>query len=107
MNPNTSLDQMRILIRRGSPHFLGAKHALKIMALIKSDASAATIESEAKRMPTLAASLVKLASSAAFSAMEIKSVKFAIELLGFQELYRIMMTLAMSSLSANTSSAAL
>lgn len=101
-NVGTSLEQMRILIRRGSAHFLGAAHALRILDLIKSDASAAAIEREAKRMPTLAASLVKLASSAAFGAMEIKSVKFAIELLGFQELYRIMMTLAMSSLSANT-----
>lgn len=100
---DASLEQMRLLIRRGSSHFLGANHALKIMGLIQSDASAQAIENEAKRMPTLAASLVKLASSAMFGAIEIKSVRFAIELLGYDELYRIMMTLAMSSLSTNTS----
>ena len=90
---------MKILIKRGSPHFAGARHALRILNLIKSDSSAATIEEEAKRMPALAASLVRLASSAIFGGIEIKSVRFAIELLGYRELHRLMMTLAMSSVS--------
>ena len=93
-----NIDQMRILIKRGSHHFVGAKHALKILELIKTDASPKAIEEEAKRMPTLAASLVRLASSVMFGGIEIKSVHFAIELLGYNELYRLMMTLAMSSL---------
>ena len=52
-------------------------------------------------MPALAASLVRLASSAFFCGIEIKSVRFAIELLGYRELYRLMMTLAMSSVSTH------
>lgn len=99
-----NLDQMRILIKRGSHHFVGARHALKILNLIKTDASPKAIEREAKRMPTLAASLVRLASSATFGGIEIKSVHFAIELLGYNELYRLMMTLAMSSMRAPASS---
>ncbi len=99
-----NLDQMRILIKRGSHHFVGATHALKILNLIKTDASPKAIEDEAKRMPTLAASLVRVGSSATFGGIEIKSVRFAIELLGYNELYRMMMTLAMSSISAPASS---
>jgi len=98
-----SLEQIKLLIQSGAPHFAGAQLAVKVMSLINEGASAANIESEVSKLPTLASSLVRLASSPAFGSKEISDVRFAIELLGYKELYRIMMTLAMSSLSNDVS----
>ena len=72
---------------------------MKIVTAIQSGASDAEIEAEVKRAPSLAAGIMRLASCAAYAGIEIRSVLFAIELLGRDQLYQMMMTLAISGMT--------
>ncbi len=97
--PEYRLEQLRILIRRGSPKYIGAAQALKIVKAIESGASDAEIEAEVKSVPSLAAGIMRLACCAAYAGVEIRSVLFAIELLGHDKLHQMMMTLAISGMT--------
>jgi HD-like signal output (HDOD) protein len=79
--------------------------AVKVLDLVRRNSSAADIEAAVQLSPELSINLVKLASSPAYGAMEISSVKFAIEVLGWRELESLMVTLILSSLAQSTKDA--
>ena len=111
MNPGASsktgskLQQFRLLARRSGNLSVSVNQAVRVLDLVRRNASASEIEAEVQLSPELSINLVKLASSPAYGAMEISSVKFAIEVLGWRELETLMVTIIVSSLAAATKDA--
>jgi HD-like signal output (HDOD) protein len=95
----TKLEHLRLLARRSGNLNVSTAQAVKVLDLVRRNATAVEIEAAVQLSPQLAINLVKLASSPAYGAMEISSVKFAIELLGWRELESLMVTLIVSSLA--------
>ncbi len=95
----SKLEHLRLLARRSANFSVNANQAVKVLELVRRNASAGEIERAVHQSPQLSINLVKLASSPAYGAMEISSVKFAIELLGWRELESLMVTLIVSSLA--------
>ena len=103
--PESKLEHLRLLARRSGNLNVNVNQAATVLDLVRRNASAGEIESAVQQSPQLAINLVKLASSPAYGAMEISSVKFAIELLGWRELESLMVTLIVSSLAQGTKDA--
>jgi HD-like signal output (HDOD) protein len=95
----SKLEHLRLLARRSGNLNVNTHQAVKVLDLVRRNASAGEIEAAVHQSPQLSINLVKLASSPAYGAMEISSVKFAIELLGWRELESLMVTLIVSSLA--------
>jgi HD-like signal output (HDOD) protein len=93
------------LARRSGNLNVNVNQAVKVLDLVRRNSSATEIEAAVQLSPQLAINLVRLASSPAYGAMEISSVKFAIELLGWRELESLMVTLIVSSLAQATKGA--
>lgn len=90
-------ERMRFIVGRGSPQFVGATQALRIVRMIDDWASPAEIAAEAAREPTLAEGIVQLAASALYGSAEVRSLQAAVEFLGYEEMRRAMLTLAVSA----------
>lgn len=101
----SKLEHLRLLARRSGSLNVSVNQAVKVLDLVRRNASAIEIESAVQLSPELSINLVKLASSPAYGAMEISSVKFAIEILGWRELESLMVTLILSSLAQSTKAA--
>ena len=99
------LELLKLLARRCGTLSVEVSQASLVLDLIHRQAPSAEIESVVQLSPKLSIRVVKLASSPAYSASEISSVKFAIELLGWQELESLVMTLIVSNLSDHAQSA--
>lgn len=102
---DSKLEHLRLLARRSGSLNVNVNQAVKVLDLVRKNSSAGEIEAAVQLSPELSINLVKLASSPAYGAMEISSVKFAIEVLGWRELESLMVTLILSSLSQATKSA--
>src|SRR5690349_14998100 len=89
---DSKLQHLRLLARRSGSLNVSVNQAVKVLDLVRKNASAADIEGAVQLSPELSINLVKLASSPAYGAMEISSVKFAIEVLGWRELESLMVT---------------
>lgn len=92
-----SIDQLRILVKRkehGNPML---DTVTKLQDLIAVGASPFDIESEVQKNMELALRIVCVAGSPAFAAREIKSIRHAIELIGYDQLYSIIATIGMFS----------
>jgi HD-like signal output (HDOD) protein len=102
---DSKLEHLRLLARRSGNLNVSVNQAVQVLDLVRRNSSAGEIEAAVQLSPQLAINLVKLASSPAYGAMEISSVKFAIELLGWRELEGLMVTLIVSSLAQATKDA--
>ena len=98
-NHEYRLEHLRLQIRRGSPKYIGVKQAVRIVKVIQAGASDGEIQAELKSVPSLAAGIMRLASCAAYAGIEVRSLLFAIELLGHDKLCQMMMTLAISGMT--------
>jgi HD-like signal output (HDOD) protein len=94
---NVALERMQYIIRRGSPRFAGAVGAMRIVQLIDAWEPTGAIALEACKSPELAEGIVRLARSPLYEKAEIRSLEAAIEFLGYEELRRAMLTLAISA----------
>lgn len=94
--PNrVTLDQLQLLLRRrdqGSPR---GESVLQLLDELSQGASLHEIERLTQRNVELSLRIVRVAGSAAFGGHEIKSIRHAIELLGFDQLYSIVATIAL------------
>ena len=89
--------QLRGLIERGSPQLQGAIHALNATKLIDDGASCIEIADEIRKSPELSSGVMALASSVHYGGSRANSVKFAVEILGYDELRRALLSLAITS----------
>ena len=96
---DSKLHNLRLLARRSGNLNVSVNQAVKVLDLVRRNASANEIESAVQLSPELSINLVRLASSPAYGAMEISSVKFAVEVLGWRELESLMVTIIVSSLA--------
>lgn len=101
----SKLQHFRLLARRSGNLNVSVNQAVKVLDLVRRNAAATEVEAVVQVSPELAINLVKLASSPAYGAMEISSVKFAIEVLGWRELESLMVTIILSSLASATKDA--
>lgn len=102
---NSKLDHLRLLARRSGNLNVSVNQAVKVLDLVRRNASASDVEAVVQVSPELAINLVKLAASPAYGAMEISSVKFAVEVLGWRELESLMVTIIVSSLAQDAKDA--
>ena len=94
---NVALERMQYIIRRGSPRFAGAVEAMRVVQLIDAWETTSAVALEAGKSPELAEGIVRLAKSPLYEKAEIRSLEAAIEFLGYEELRRAMLTLAISA----------
>jgi HD-like signal output (HDOD) protein len=94
--PNrVTLDQLQLLLRRrdqGSPR---GESVVQLLDELAQGASLHEIERLTQRNAELSLRIVRIAGSAAFGGHEIKSIRHAIEMLGFDQLYSIVATIAL------------
>ena len=95
-NGNIALERMQYIVHRGSPRFVGAVGAMKVVQLIDSAVAVGTIVQEAEKSAELAEGIVRLARSPLYERAEVKTLEAAVEFLGYDELRRAMLTLAIS-----------
>lgn len=94
-----TLEALRLLIRRTNEGCPMTEAVFKLNGMIGQGASSAQISAEIERWPTLALPVVRMASSPAFGAGHVRSVPHAVELLGYQRLSSLVMTLGMESVA--------
>ncbi len=89
--------RMRALVQKGAQNYAGAAAALRIVRLVDEWASVPEIAQEAEKSPSISQGIVRLASSPLYGGVAAKSLHSAIEFLGFEELHRAMMSVALSA----------
>lgn len=92
-----ALERMRFVVRQGSPQFVGATTAMRVVRLIDAWAATPEIAAEAAKCPELEQGIVRLAQSPLYGSATIKSLATAVEFLGYEELRRAMLTLAITA----------